>query len=96
MDDDLKAYIHFTGKSRLDKSINSLLGLIEGIAIDGQINSAEIALMRMWLEDHRDLRARLSPRTTLSRCCSWLRCFSARERNEDSFSSGRVASDTGL
>lgn len=58
MDEDLRAYVHFTGKSRLDKSINSLLGLIEGIAIDGQINPAEIALMKMWLEDHRDLRAR--------------------------------------
>jgi NAD-dependent DNA ligase len=51
-------YFRFTGKSRLEKSINSLLGLIEGIAIDGQINPKEIALLGMWLEDHRDLRER--------------------------------------
>jgi hypothetical protein len=58
MHEDAESYFHFTGKSRLEKSINSLLGLIEGIAIDGQINSKEIALLGMWLEDHRELRER--------------------------------------
>ncbi len=49
-------YQHFHSKSRLEKSLNSLLGLIEGISIDGQINESEFALVRMWFEDHRDLQ----------------------------------------
>lgn len=31
MHPDLRAYVHFTGKSRFEKSVNSLLGLLEGI-----------------------------------------------------------------
>jgi NAD-dependent DNA ligase len=58
MHEDAKSYFRFTGKSRLEKSVNSLLGLIEGIAIDGQINPKETGLLSMWLEDHRDLRER--------------------------------------
>lgn len=48
------AYLEFTGLSRLDKSINSLIGLIEGITIDGVINSSEEGLLRMWLAEHRE------------------------------------------
>jgi NAD-dependent DNA ligase len=51
-------YQRFHFKSRLEKSLNSLLGLIEGIAIDGQINGSEFALVRLWFEDHRDLQHR--------------------------------------
>ena len=43
MDSDVRAYFRFTGKGRLGKSINSLLGLLEGIAIDGHVTSGEVA-----------------------------------------------------
>jgi hypothetical protein len=51
-------YIKFTSRARLDKSINSLLGLIEGIAIDGAINESEVGFLNLWLEEHADVRDR--------------------------------------
>lgn len=58
MDSDIRAYFRFTGKGRLDKSVNSLLGLLEGIAIDGHVTRGEIAILRMWLADHQDVAGR--------------------------------------
>lgn len=51
-------YIKFTAKSRLDKAVNSLLGIIEGIAIDGLINAMELNFLEMWLAEHAELRER--------------------------------------
>lgn len=56
MHKDHEHYLKFTGRARLEKSINSLLGLIEGIAIDREINSQEIDFLNIWLEDHRAIR----------------------------------------
>lgn len=58
MDSDIRSYFHFTGKGRLDKSINSLLGLLQGIAIDGKVTPGEVAMLHIWLEDHRDVAER--------------------------------------
>ncbi|MBJ54216.1 MAG: NAD-dependent DNA ligase [Gammaproteobacteria bacterium] len=51
--DDHHAYRHFMGKSEFEKSINSLLGLIEGVTIDSKINHDEIDFLETWLNDHR-------------------------------------------
>lgn len=48
----------FTGKGRLDKSVNSLMGIIEGIAIDGSINDVELSFLDLWLSEHGELRTR--------------------------------------
>ena len=56
MHDDHKEYFKFTGRARLDKAVNSLIGLIEGISIDGQINEREIAFLNFWLRDNGNLR----------------------------------------
>lgn len=45
-------YLRYTGKSRLDKSLNSLLGLVAGIAIDSSINAREVEFLRTWLQEH--------------------------------------------
>lgn len=58
MHEDHREYFNFTGRSRIDKSINSLLGIIEGIAIDHEINSSEIDFLHLWLEDKIELRNR--------------------------------------
>lgn len=58
MDPDLRTYFRFTGKGRLEKSINSLLGLLEGIAIDGNVTAGEVSMLRMWLSDHQDVANR--------------------------------------
>lgn len=58
MYEDHKKYFKFTGRSRIDKSINSLLGIIEGISIDREINSSEIEFLNTWIEDKNELRDR--------------------------------------
>lgn len=58
MHEEQKGYFKFTGRSRIDKSINSLLGIIEGIAIDREINPSEINFLHLWLEDKLELRDR--------------------------------------
>ena len=55
MHPDNRPYFRFTGKGRLEKSINSLLGLLEGIAIDGKVTPGEVSMLRIWLEDHLDV-----------------------------------------
>jgi len=42
----------------LDKSINSLLGIVEGISVDSVINGAEIQYLNLWLDDHQEFRNR--------------------------------------
>lgn len=44
--------------------MNTVVGLIEGISIDGAINASEIGFLRMWLEENRDVR-HLHPFTEL-------------------------------
>lgn len=60
MHPDHHSHFRFTGKGRLEKSINSLLGLLEGITIDGKVTSGEINILLMWLDDHEDV-AQLHP-----------------------------------
>lgn len=55
---DHRSYLQFHGKSRLDKAINSLLGIVEGISLDGKITQDELSFLRMWLSEHQWLRER--------------------------------------
>lgn len=50
------SYMRFAGRARLDKALNSLTGLIEGIAIDGIVNDAELDFVRAWLREHNEFR----------------------------------------
>jgi hypothetical protein len=58
MHPDQREHTKFTTHLRLDKSINTLLGLIQGIAIDREINSSEVGLLNLWLGEHRELRGK--------------------------------------
>jgi len=51
-------YAKFTSRAQLEKSVNSLLGIIEGISIDGAINSSEHGFLRLWLSEHAELQDR--------------------------------------
>lgn len=57
MHSDLRPYFQFTSRARLEKSVNSLLGLVEGIAIDGQINDVEMHFLRDWLSEHEEVKS---------------------------------------
>lgn len=52
MHQDHKPYLHFTGRSQLGKSINSLIGIAEGIAIDQEINEREVCFLQDWVKEH--------------------------------------------
>lgn len=58
MHSDHSEYFLFAGRSRLEKSINSLLGIIEGISVDSIINKAEVDFLELWLNEHSELRDR--------------------------------------
>lgn len=51
-------YAKFTSRARFEKTVNSLLGLIEGMAIDSSINPSEISFLNLWLAEHADVRDR--------------------------------------
>ncbi len=53
---DHRPYVRFAGRSRLDKAINSLIGITEGITADAEINAAEESFLRAWLHEHREVR----------------------------------------
>lgn len=55
MHSDHQAYIRFTSKSRLEKSLHSLLGLLKGISADLQINDTEVYFLKIWLSEHEAL-----------------------------------------
>lgn len=45
-------YFKYTKKGRHDKAINTLLGILEGIAADKTINEKEMQLLNQWIEDN--------------------------------------------
>jgi hypothetical protein len=55
---DHAAYFQFTSKARLEKSVNSLLGIVEGISVDAKINETELGFLHRWLNEHRELSGR--------------------------------------
>jgi NAD-dependent DNA ligase len=55
MNIDYRPYYRFTGRARLEKALNSLIGLVEGISIDGVINEREVDYVRSWLSENRQL-----------------------------------------
>lgn len=52
MHTDHREYAKYTRVSRLDLAINTVLGIVEGIAIDRALNAAEVAHLRAWLSEH--------------------------------------------
>lgn len=58
MHEDHKSYHKYAGRSRIDKSVNSLLGIVEGISIDGKINDDEVHFLNLWLSEHQDVQSK--------------------------------------
>lgn len=51
-------YHKYTSKARMDKAINSLLGILEGITIDSLLNEKETGYLGKWLLDHEEYAQR--------------------------------------
>ena len=45
----------YTSKSRADKAISSLKGLLIGINLDDEVNEAEINELKLWANNHKEL-----------------------------------------
>ena len=50
-----QTYLRFTSRSRLEKSIHSLLGLLRGISLDYKINERELYFLSNWLSENEVL-----------------------------------------
>lgn len=55
---DHSSYRHFAKRQRVDKAVQTLLGLLRGITIDGALNAKEIAEVLNWCEDYNELLGR--------------------------------------
>jgi NAD-dependent DNA ligase len=53
---DHAAYFYLASKIRLTKSIQTLTGIIKGIAIDKEVGKEEIAFLLGWVKEHEALR----------------------------------------
>lgn len=53
---DQMKYFKYTPKSRLDKTVKSLVGMIEGLTIDQKLNQKEIDFFSDWIEQNQELR----------------------------------------
>lgn len=56
MHSDHHSYIRFAGPQRLERTINTLVGLVEGVSLDGHINKEEVALLQTWINENQLLR----------------------------------------
>ncbi len=56
MHSDHQPYLKFTSRAQLLKAIESVAGLIEGIAIDTVINHKELAFLNDWINSHNDVK----------------------------------------
>jgi hypothetical protein len=64
MHPDHTAYHEYMGRARLDKAVNTLLGILQGIAFDSRIHASEIALLDRWINENSEFR-RYHPFTEL-------------------------------
>jgi hypothetical protein len=53
---DTADYFRFTRKSRFDKALNTLRGILYGISMDGCISSRETDLLNKWVGEHYEFR----------------------------------------
>lgn len=58
MHTDYTPYFGYTPKSRLDKALKSLVGIIEGITIDQELNEKEMEFFSEWIQQNQELKDR--------------------------------------
>ena len=58
INEDNQKYWRFTGPYRIEKEMNTLAGIVEGIAADGVITDEEISLLRQWVAENNEFRSK--------------------------------------
>lgn len=58
LNEDNAEYLQFTTKSRLDKAMHTLEGIVQGIAIDKEVNAMELRGLAEWIKEHLEYRRR--------------------------------------
>lgn len=58
MHTDHTPYFGYTPRSRLDKAVKSLVGIIEGITIDQELNQKELVFLAEWIQENQELKNR--------------------------------------
>lgn len=58
MHTDHSPYFVYTPRSRLDKAVKSLVGIVEGITIDQNLNEKELSFLSEWIQENEELRDR--------------------------------------
>ena len=58
MHTDHSPYFGYTPRSRLDKAVKSLVGIIEGIMIDQKLSERELAFLDEWIQENQELKDR--------------------------------------
>lgn len=58
MHTDHTPYFGYTPRSRLDKAVKSLVGIIEGITIDQELNQKELVFLAEWIQENQELKDR--------------------------------------
>jgi hypothetical protein len=53
LNSDNKKYLKFTSRSRLDRAIHTLEGLLRGVAMDGKVNDIEVGAISQWMDEYR-------------------------------------------
>jgi hypothetical protein len=56
MHPDHDEYLKYMGRARLDKAVNTLLGILQGISFDSRIDGKEISLLDQWLRENSEFR----------------------------------------
>ncbi|MBI9018709.1 MAG: BRCT domain-containing protein [Phycisphaerae bacterium] len=56
INEDNQGYWNFTGPYRVQKSMNTLEGMLKGFAFDGTITSNEFNILIEWVQEHSELR----------------------------------------
>ena len=52
---DSAPYFYLTKRQRVDRAVNTLTGLLRGVAIDSELNAPEIAEIKNWCNEYSDL-----------------------------------------
>jgi hypothetical protein len=58
MDSDIARFYKLTRKSRFDTAMNTLRGILYGIAADSTINKQELDFLQKWIDDHNEFKFR--------------------------------------